>query len=51
MCDLFSILRNTECASHADDNTLYIIGRNAKEAIESIEFISNDLMEYFKTKR
>ena len=45
MCDLFSILRNTEFASHADDNTLYVIGKNAKEAIESVEFTSNDLME------
>ena len=30
MCDQFSALRNIEFASYADDNTLYVIGRNAR---------------------
>ena len=47
MWDQFSALRSIEFASYADDNTLYVIGRNAKEAIESLELASNDLMEWF----
>ena len=36
-----------EFASYPNANTLYVIGRSSKEAIESVELASNDLMEWF----
>ena len=47
MHDLSSILRNIDFASYADDDKLYGIGRNNKQAIESLELASNDLIESF----
>ena len=49
--DLFSILSNIELTSYADDNTKYVFGRNAAEAIVSLEVASNDLMEWFSNKK
>ena len=41
MCDLFSILSNTEFACYIDDNMPYITGRNAKEVTGSLELVSD----------
>ena len=47
ICDLFLILDKVNFASYADDNTPYVIGNGAKEAINSLKEPSDELFYWF----
>ena len=47
ICDLFLIMNKVDFASYADDNTPYVIGNGAKEAINSLKEASDELFYWF----
>ena len=47
ICDLFLIMNKVDFASYADDNTPYLIGNGAKEAINSLKETSDELFYWF----
>ena len=51
ICDLFSIVSNIDFAIYADNNTLYVVGENTKEVIETLENSSKELMQQLYNNR
>ena len=47
ICDLFLIMKKVDFASYADDNTPYVIGKGAKEAINSLKEAPGELFYWF----
>ena len=47
ICDLFLIMKKVDFASYADDNTPYVIGKGAKEAINSLKEAPGELSYWF----
>ena len=45
--DLFWIMCETDFASYADDNTLYVLGDSIDDVIESLEDDSINLFNWF----
>jgi hypothetical protein len=48
ICDLFFIMKDTEFASYADDNTPYVSGKNSDEVISLLEEKSRVLFAWFE---
>ena len=47
LCDLFWIICETDCASYADDNTLFVLGDSIDDAIKLVEDDSINLFKWF----
>ena len=47
ICNLFLIMNKVDFASYADNNTPYVIGNGAKEAINSLKEASHELFYWF----
>ena len=46
-CDLFFLIVDCDIANYADDNTPYLSGQNAGEALNSLENMSSNLFHWF----
>ena len=47
LCDLFFSMNETDFASYADDNTLYVTGKSTEDVINSLENVSIKLFKWF----
>ena len=47
LCDLFWIMCETDFASYADDNTLYVLGDSIDDVIKSLKGNSINLFKWF----
>ena len=45
LCDLFFSMNETDFASYADDNTLYVTGKSTEDVINSLENVSIKLFK------
>ena len=48
LCDLFLIMKNTDIASYADDNTPYTTGNSIEEVIQKLENAAKTLFQWFR---
>ena len=48
LCDLFITMSEYGIANYADDNTLYVSGRNIEVVVASLEEISEGTFQWFR---
>ena len=46
-CDLFFIIKVCDIANYADENTLYLSGKNVEEVLNGLENVSSNLFQWF----
>ena len=47
ICDLFFIIEDHDIANYANDNTLYLSGKNVEEVLNGLENVSSNLFQWF----